>query len=250
MEEIHTILAYPTSPKIVQNKESFPFSVDSTILSFFAEIKSKTGRIIDLGSGTGIIPLTLSLMTKLPIDAVEIQSNLCDLLNKSISLNHLENQITVLNEDIKDIHKKIGHSKYGLILSNPPYFKVNKESLINKFESKSISRHEVLITMEDIIKEASILLKDGGSFTMVQSTDRLLETIELLSKYRLYPKRLRFVYSKKNQDSYIFLLDASKNVSKDGLKIYEPLYIYDESGEYSKEILSYYHFKEENEENK
>ena len=244
MEEVHTILAYPSSPKIVQRKDSFLFSIDSTILSFFAEIKSKTGRIIDLGSGTGIIPLTLSLMTNLQIDAVEIQSDLCDLLNKSIELNHLENQITIFNEDIKDIHKKIGHSKYGLILSNPPYFKVNNESLVNKLESKTISRHEVMITMEDIIKESSILLKDGGSLTMVQSTDRFLETIELLEKYRLYPKRIRFVHSKRNMPSYVFLIDACKNVSKDGLKVYEPLYIYDEDGEFSKEILSYYHYKE------
>lgn len=247
MEEIDTILAYKTSPKIVQRKDSFLFSVDSTILSFFLNIKSRCNHIIDLGCGTGIISLTLSLLTNAKIDALDIQKDLCDLLNKSVELNHLENQINVINDDIKGISKKLGYSKYDLVVSNPPYFKVSDESIKCEKENKTIARHEVLITLEDIVKESSILLKDGGSFSMVQRVDRFIETIELLKKYRLTPKRIRFVYSKKGEESYIFLIDSRKNASNEGLKIYEPLYVYDADGSFSKEILSYYHYGEEDE---
>ena len=112
----------------------------------------------------------------------------------------------------------------------------------------SIARHEILITMEDIIREASYLLKDGGSFTFVQRTERFIETLDLLKKYNLSPKRIRFVYPKMDKESYIFLIDARKNGSDHGLKFLAPLYIYSEDGDYSKEILSYFHYGEENEE--
>jgi len=247
MEEIDNILAYENSLKIIQEKDAFSFSIDSTILSFFAEANKRQTRILDIGTGTGSIPLFMSLFTKMPIKGIEIDKNQADRAERSVKLNNLENQIEIINDDIKNYKILFNQSSFSMILTNPPYFKIDETKLKNKNEDVTVARHEKAITMEEIIMASTYLLTDGGSFNMVQRTERFLETIELLKKYRLTPKRIRFVYPKVNKDSYVFLIDARKNGKDHGLKILEPLYIYDESGDYSKEILEYFHYGENDE---
>jgi len=244
MEEvINTILAYNNSPKIIQRKDAFNFSIDSTILSFFVDIKKKVDKILDLGSGNGAIPLFLSLRTTKPIIGIEIQKDLVDMANRSIAINHLESQIKVMEGDIKGISKQLGLSSFNLIVSNPPFFKIETSPSLNESEYESIARHEIKITMGDIIKEASLLLKDNGSLVMIQSTDRFLETLDLLKENNLIIKRLRFVYPRDKKDSYVFMFEAVKNGKSHGLKVMEPLYIFDKD-DYSKEVLSYFHYHE------
>ena len=244
MDKVNTILAYESSLKIIQNDDSFNFSTDSTVLSFFAKDALRSGKVIDLGSGTGAIPLFMSMFTKDKIYGVEIQKDIADLSIKSVELNHLESQIEIINDDIKGISKRFNPSEFSMVLSNPPYFRLGDSKLKNDNESLLIARHEVKITMEDIIKEAKTLLKDNGSLCMVQRTDRFLETIELLKKYGFSLKRIRFVYPKIDKESHIFLFDARKTNKDHGLKVLEPLYIYNENGDYSDEILKMYHYGE------
>ena len=247
MEEIDNILGYKESYKIIQERDEFSFSIDSTLLSFFCDIRLRETRIIDLGTGTGIIPLILALRTNKEIYGIELQEKASDRASRSVKLNNLEDRIKIINDDIKNVNNIFKPSSFSMVLSNPPYFKLDETELKNENENLKNSRHETLITMEDIISKASYLLSDKGSFNMVQRCERFLETIDLLKKYRLVPKRIRFIYPKKGKDSYIFLIDARKNGKDHGFKILEPLYIYKENGDYSDEILEYYHYGENNE---
>ncbi|MCB9498272.1 MAG: tRNA1(Val) (adenine(37)-N6)-methyltransferase [Bacillales bacterium] len=246
MEEINTILGYEDSLKIIQNKDNFRFSLDSTFLAFFTEIKKKTDRIIDLGSGNGAIPLFLSMFTTKPIFGIELQEEVALMAKRSVELNNLENQIKIINGDIKNIKDYFLSDSFGLVLSNPPYFKVNHTSSLNEKEEISLARHEITVTMEDIVKASFYLLKEGGTLSMVQSTDRFSETIFLLKKYNFYIKRLRFVYPSKGKESYIFLFDAGKRVKEQGIKILEPLYVYNDNNEYTDEVKAYFHYGENN----
>ncbi len=247
MEEIDNILGYKDSYKIIQERDEFSFSIDSTVLSFFCDIKKRETRIIDLGCGNGIIPLILSLRTDKEIYGIEIQESSYDRAKRSVTLNNLDDRIKIINGDIRNIKNIFSPSSFSSCVTNPPYFTLNETKLKNENENLKNSRHEFNITMEEIIKNGSYLLKDGGSFNMVQRSERFLETIELLNKYKLVPKRIRFVYPKPNKDSYVFLIDARKNGKKHGLSILEPLYIYKENGEYSKEIIDYFHYGENDE---
>ena len=244
MDNINTLLAYNSSLKIIQKDDTFNFSTDSTILSFFAKDSVRSGKTIDLGSGTGAIPLFMSMFRKDKIYGVEIQENIALMSKESIKLNNLESQIEILIDDIKGISKKFNPSEFNLVLSNPPYFRVEDTNIKNENEALLIARHEVKITMEDIIKEAKTLLKDNGSLCMVQRSDRFLETIFLLNKYGFTLKRLRFVYPKPNKESHIFLFDARKTNKTHGLKVLEPLYIYNKNDDFSDEMKEMYHYGE------
>ena len=244
MERIDNILGYKESYKIIQESEEFNFSIDSTILSFFLDIKLRESRIIDLGCGNGIIPLLLSMRTNKEIYGIELEKSSYDRASRSVKLNNLDNQIKIINDDIKNLTSLFKPSSFSLVVSNPPYFRLNDTALKNDNENLKNARHETNITMEEIIKISSYLLTDGGSFNMVQRSERFLESLELLKKYRLVPKRIRFIYPKKNKESYIFLIDSRKNAKEHGLKILDPLYIYDEDGNYTKEVLEYFHYGE------
>ena len=244
MEEIDNILGYKDSYKIIQEKDAFSFSIDSTILSFFCDIKRKEKALIDLGTGNAIIPLILSMRTDKKIYAVEIQDKVYDRALRTVKLNNLEDRIEIINDDIKNLRNIFKQASFSLIVSNPPYFRIEDSSMKNDNEELKYSRHEYLITMEDIIKESSYLLTDGGSLNLIQRSERFIETIELLKKYRLNPKRIRFVFPSVNKDSYVFMIYARKNRNSHGTKILPPLYIYKEDGEYSEEIKEYFHYGE------
>ncbi len=236
MEKVINDLVGYKNLKIVQVNEYFNFSLDSVLLANFVNINDKTKNILDLGTGNAPIPLILSTKTKEKIIGVEIQKEIYNLAVESVSINKLDNQIKILNIDIKDLLSYYKCESFGLILSNPPYFKKIDTSILNKNKVKTNARHETLINLEDIISISSKLLVNKGTFALVHRTERLAEIIEILRKYRLEPKRIRFVFSKKDSESNLVLIEAKKNTNI-GVKVLSPLIVHDENSNYTKEIL-------------
>ncbi len=241
MEVINDLLGYD-GLKIIQNPEMFRFSIDSMILGYFATINKKTKKIIDLCTGNAPIPLYLTLRTDAHIVGVEIQKKVYELGVKSVKMNNKENSITLLNENLKGISERLKET-FDLVTCNPPFFKYNETSNINKSEYKTIARHEVEVTLEECVLEASKLLNTGGYFSMVHRPDRLVEIMEVMKKYKIEPKRLQFIYPKIDCEPNHILIEGIKE-GKPGLKVLKPLIVY-ENGKWSNDILKIYNLKEE-----
>lgn len=220
---------------IYQDDDGFLFSLDSVLLANFVSIKLTDKEIIDLCSGNAPIPMLLSFRTKARIFGVEIQKDIYDLGMESIICNKLDNQVFLQNMDIKNLKEGNTLEFYDVVTCNPPYFKYQGGSLINEMEKKSIARHEILIKLEDILDISSYLLKNGGTFAMVHRPDRLVEIIELMKKYNLEPKKIRFVYPKNGKDANLLLIEGVKN-GKLGLKLLPPLIVHNEDGSYTEEV--------------
>jgi len=233
VEVINDLLGYD-GLKIIQRTDMFHFSLDSTLLADFVVITSKTKNIIDLGTGNAPIPLFLSLKTDASIVGIDIQEAAYDLARRSVELNNLQGQILIKHQDIKGIHKKYENGSYDIVTCNPPFFKYIESSNVNKNTFKTIARHEVLVTLEDVIKEAKRLLTTKGSLYLVHRTERLMDMMVLLHKHKFSVKRIRFVYSKAGEQSNMVLLEASNN----GLtivKVDPPLIVHQDDG-YTDEI--------------
>lgn len=241
MKQIHELLGYKNI-KIIQDTEMFSFSVDSMLLADFIKTSYNTKNIIDLCSGNAPIPLFLTLKTKALITGIEIQKEVYDLAVESVKLNNFENQITIINDDLKEIHKKIGANKFDIVSCNPPYFKYIESSNVNKNDYLTIARHEVKATLEDIIIESKKLLVDGGYLYMVHRCDRFSEICEVFTKNCFQIKTLRFVYSKLNSKEALFVLIEARKNRNPGTKILPPLYIYNESNEYTDEVKKIFNF--------
>lgn len=226
--------------KIIQNKTGFCFGTDSILLSDFAKEIKKEARVLDLGTGTGIIATLLCGKTELKeIIGIEIQKEVYEMAQKSIQLNQLKNKFKILNEDILKLNKIFEKNTFDAIVTNPPY-KKKDTGIKNEEEKKIISRHETTATLEDFIRISKDLLKDKGEFYMVHRPDRLVDILNIMRKYQLEPKIIRFVYSNKNSEPKLILVKGIKN-AKPFLKIQNNLYIYDENGEYTEEIKKIYH---------
>ena len=231
MEELNDILGY--NLKIYQRKDWFSFSLDSVILANFATINFNVKRILDLGTGNGIIPLILSLRTNAKIIGVDIQQDLIDLANKSACYNNLEKQLSFKCYDIKKLFE-YDKDSYDLILCNPPYFKNYQSSDKNLDIHKTIARHEVLIELEDIVSVASKFLKEGGKFALINRTDRMIEIINLFKKYKIEPKKVRFIHKNSATASTMFFIEGMK-LGRPGLKVDNPLFVYNLDGSNSLE---------------
>ena len=221
---------------IVQDPSMFKFSLDSILLPNFVTINQTAKNILDIGTGNAPIPLILSTKTKAKIYGVEIQEDVYDLAKKSIDINNLSNQIEIINDDVKNISNKFESDTFDIITCNPPYFKDIDTSKKNDDIHKIIARHEVNLTMEDIVKVVRKLLKNDGKFYLVHRTERFLELTNLLMSNNIMPKRVRFIYPKENSESNLFMLEAVKN-GKYGMKLESPLYVHNDDGLYRDEIL-------------
>ncbi len=235
MEVLHDLVGYQNL-KIYQNTDWFSFSLDSILLPNFVTLNQKIKTILDLGCGNAPIPLILSTKTKAKIIGVEIQKDCYELAKKSVSYNHLENQITILPMDMKDLKNIYCSDSIDVITCNPPYFRYLETSNLNDDIHKVIARHEKMITLEEIISLSRYLLKNNGVLAMVHRTDRLIEIIQLFEKYGLEIKKLRFIYPKVGLESNMILIEGRKNGNV-GLKVLPPLYIHYEDGNYTKEVL-------------
>lgn len=235
-EKIINDLVYFDNLKIVQNKNYFNFSLDSILLPNFAPITENTKLILDLCTGNAPVPLVLTTKTNAKIIGVELQKKVFELAKESVELNDLSEQIELINDNINNIVTKYETDTFDLITCNPPYFKHSEQSITNDNEIKSIARHEIHMELEDVFKISKKLLKNGGSICMVHRTDRLMEIIEKMKNNNIEPKRVQFIYPKMNSESNLVLVDGRKN-GKTGLKVLAPLYVHNEDGSYTDEVL-------------
>jgi len=220
---------------IYQDNDYFLFSLDSVLLANFVTIKPTDKMMIDLCSGNAPIPMLMSFRTKARIFGVEVQKEIYEMGKDSINENLLKDQIEFIHDDVKNMVNIFESEKFDVVTCNPPYFKYNNSSLINKNMEKAIARHEIFIKLDDVIKIASYLLKNGGTFAMVHRPERLIEIINLMQMNGMEPKKIRFVYPKKEKAANILLIEAVKK-GRSGLKIEKPLIVYDQHGGYVSEI--------------
>ena len=225
--------------KIIQNTDGFCFGMDSVLLSDFAKEIKNESTVIDLGTGTGILGILLCGKTNLKkVIGIEVQKEVAQMANKSIILNNLQKRFEIINDNIKNLEKYFELGTIDVIVTNPPYKKANS-GLTNENKAKLISRHEVEAALEDFIKISSKLLKNNGEFYMVHRPERLGDIIELLRKYKIEPKKLKVVSPKLTKEPNLILIKAVKN-GKPFLKLEKNLYVYDEKGNYTKDILKIY----------
>lgn len=224
--------------KIIQNPEKFCFGMDAVLLSGF--VRAKEGaQILDLGTGTGIIPLLLAAKTKAAhLSALEIQPESADMARRSVALNGLEKKIAIIEGDIKEADKLFGAASFDVITCNPPYM-IGRHGLQNPDAPKAIARHEILCTLEDVIRVTARLLKPGGNFFMVHRPFRLAEIITLLVRYRLEPKRMQLVYPYVDKEPNMVLLEANRG-GKSRMTVEKPLIVYESRGVYTREIYDIY----------
>lgn len=228
--------------KIIQNTNGFCFGIDSVLLSDFAKTVKKNSKIVDIGTGTGIISILLSKKSKASkIYGVEIQDEVADMARRSVELNGLEDKVEIINDDIKNINKYIENNTVDVIVSNPPYKKLDA-GIKNENEKLLISRHEIKCNLQDIAEISRKLLKDKGEIYLVHKSERLVDILTTFRQNKLEVKLLRLVQANKNSDPNLVLVKAVKN-GGEFLKIERPLIIYNEDGSYTDEILEIYHKK-------
>ena len=226
--------------KIIQNPEWFSFSIDSVLLPRFVTINKDTKNILDIGTGNAPIPLILSTRTKSKIFGIEIQKDIYDLAQESIEMNDLQDQIKLINDDVHNIDQYFKYGFFDVIVSNPPYFKLQEKSKINEDIHKTIARHELKIDLEDIIRISSLYLKNGGLLAIVHRSDRLIELISLFKKYNIEPKKIQLIYPKFGEESNIVLIEGKKGANP-GLKIMPSIIAHNNDGTYSEEVLKYFY---------
>lgn len=235
MEVLNDLVNY-RNLKIYQNTDWFLFSLDSVLLPNFVTLNKNIKTVMDLGTGNAPIPLILSTKTNAKIIGVEIQKDVYELAKKNIEYNHLEDRIELCNLDMKNLKSHFLPDSMDVITCNPPYFKVSEQSNLNEDIHKVIARHEKMVTLDDVIQISRYLLKNNGVLALVHRTDRFLDILRLCSQYGLEVKKIRFIYPKVETESNMILVEARKNGGT-GLKVLPPLYVHEENGDYTKEVL-------------
>ena len=229
-----------TGTKIIQSDNVFSFSTDAILLSKFAKIPQK-GCIVDLCAGNGAVGLILTTRTKAQIHLIELQEKLADMAQRSVILNKLEKQVITHQLDLKQALSVIPHDSVDAITCNPPYFTNKQTNKQNPNEHLALARHEITTNLAEICQISNQLLKTKGHFNLVHRPERFLEIMTTLQTYNLIPKKIQFIYPKPGKDANLILIDAIKNGQPEGLKFLEPLYIYNENNQYTKELLQIYH---------
>lgn len=224
--------------KIIQKKDGFCFGVDAVLLANFAAV-SKDARVIDIGTGTGVIAILLAAKTQArEVVGIDIQDDVADMAARSVRLNNLEGKVKILCCDIKNASREFGPASFDYVVCNPPYMAANA-GLVNLNDAKAISRHEIKCSLEDIITAAAQILVPGGKIAMIYRPHRFADLICLLRFNRLEPKKVRFVHPAPSKRCTMVLVEASKG-EKPNMTILNPLFIRDETGEYSREIEAIY----------
>jgi tRNA1(Val) A37 N6-methylase TrmN6 len=229
--------------KIIQRNDYLNFSIDSVLISNFLTINKRTKKIMDLGTGNGVIPMLLSKRTKANIVGIDIQETSIELAKKNIILNKLESQVQLIKWDIKNIKKLFSDQTFDAVITNPPFFKYKGDkNQLNNLDQLTFARHEILISLEEIIQSGAYLLKQRGYFSMVHRADRLIEILELMRKYKLEPKRIKFYHTTKEKSAKILLIEGIKG-AEEGIIIETPGYINNKDGSYTEEILKLFEYK-------
>ena len=224
--------------RIIQDSRRFCFGMDAVLLSGFA--KAKEGdQVLDLGTGTGIIPILMEAKTKAEhLTGLEIQPDSADMARRSVKLNRLEKKIDIVTGDIKEADSLFGAASFDVVTCNPPYM-TEHHGITNPHSPKAIARHELLCTLEDVIRVSSRLLKPGGNFFMVHRPFRLADIIVLLRQYKLEPKRMKLVYPFVDKEPNMVLIEANRG-GRAAMTVEKPLIVYKEQGVYTDEIYDIY----------
>lgn len=226
--------------QIIQNPEKFCFGMDAVLLSGFVHTK-KGDILLDMGTGTGIIPILLEAKTECThLTGLEIQEESADMARRSVALNGLSEKITIVTGDIKEADNIFPSASFDCITCNPPYM-IGNHGIANPDAPKAIARHEILCTLEDVIRQAAKLLRPGGHFFMVHRPFRLAEIMTIMSKYKLEPKRMRLVYPFADKEPNMVLLEAVRD-GRPRMTVEKPLIVYEKPGEYTEEIKELYGF--------
>lgn len=224
--------------KIIQNSEKFCFGMDAVLLSGFARVKDGE-KVLDLGTGTGIIPILLEAKTKGEhFTGLEIQEESADMARRSVALNHIEERVSIVTGDIKEASQIFKPASFDVVTSNPPYMTGN-HGLVNPDLPKAIARHEILCTLEDVISQASKVLKVNGRFYMVHRPFRLTDIIMLMKQYKLEPKRMKLVHPFVDKEPNMVLIEGVKG-GKPRLSVEAPLIVYKDTKVYTDEIYDIY----------
>ena len=224
--------------RIIQDPERFCFGMDAVLLSGFAAVKDGA-RVLDLGTGTGIIPILLEAKTGAAhLTGLEIQADSADMARRSVVLNRLEEKIDIVTGDIKEAGRIFDAASFDVITCNPPYI-IGKHGLKNPEDAKAIARHEILCTLEDVAEQTAKLLKPGGKFFLVHRPFRLAEIMVTLKKYKLEPKRMQLVYPFVDKEPNMVLLEAARG-GRPRMTVEKPLIVYREPGVYMTEIYDIY----------
>lgn len=223
---------------IIQDPKRFCFGMDAVLLSGFARVKTGE-QVLDLGTGTGIIPILLEAKTEgKHFTGLEIQPESADMARRSVELNHLDSKIDIVTGDIKDASKLFGASSFDVVITNPPYM-IDSHGIKNMKDAKAIARHEVLCTLEDVIHESAKLLPPKGRFYMVHRPFRLSEILCMMTRYGIEPKRMKFVYPYIDREPNMVLLEGLRG-GRPRMTVEKPLIVYQEKDKYTDEILQIY----------
>lgn len=228
-------LFFDTQLKIIQSPSVFSFSLDSVLLASFVHVPIQKGRLIDLCSGNGAIPLMLSKRTKGEIFGVEIQEKVHEMALRSVAFNHLENRIHLLCANLNDMPQHLGYGTFDVVTCNPPYFSPDSENKMAGNANVAAARHELHTTLEEVIHASAQLLKQGGRAAFVYPQDRMVELVSLMRKHRIEPKRLMWIHPKPGKEANRLLIEGKKD-AKPGVRVLPPLVVYNESNEYTKEL--------------
>ena len=223
--------------ELIQDPKKFCFGVDAVFLSDFVKIKAGE-RALDLGTGNGIIPILLSEKTQgRHFTGLEIQDEMAEMAGRSVRLNGLEEKIDIVTGDIKEAGRIFGAASFDVVTSNPPYMN-DSHGLKNPELPKAIARHEVLCSLEDVVREGARVLRPGG-FYMVHRPHRLIEIITAFTRHKLEPKRMKLVHPFVDQEANMVLIEAVKG-GRSMIKVEKPLIVYREPGVYMDEIYDIY----------
>ncbi|MGM9887321.1 MAG: tRNA1(Val) (adenine(37)-N6)-methyltransferase [Lactococcus sp.] len=228
--------------QIIQSKEVFSFSIDAILLARFPRLPKK-GQIVDLCAGNGAVGLFASSRTKASIIELELQERLAKMAERSISLNGLDEQMSVINDNLNQAMKYFSNSSTDLIFCNPPYFKVGEDSHLNESQHYTLARHELATNLDEIFEISKKLLKSNGHLAMVHRPERFFEIVDKMRANNLQPKWIQFVYPKADLPANILLIDAIKDGKPGGEIFLPPLIVHHEDGSYTKEIEEIYYGK-------
>lgn len=224
--------------QIIQNPEKFCFGMDAVLLSGFVRVKPGA-KVLDLGTGTGIIPLLVEAKTQaMHISAIEIQEESADMARRSVQLNGLEDKIDIVTGDLREAEKFFDAASFDVVTCNPPYM-IGQHGLTNPDAPKAIARHEILCTLEDVVRTAAKLLKPGGYFCMVHRPFRLAEIIRVMTEYKLEPKRMKLVYPYVDREPNMVLIEGCRG-GKPRMTVEKPLIVFKEPNIYTDEITDVY----------
>lgn len=233
-ETLDTI--YKGKIKVFQKKKGYRFSIDAVLLAAYVQ-KLKGDRIIDIGTGCGVVPLMIALKDhrKNKIIGVELQDTLFDLASRNVIENGFEERVEIIQHDIKEIKSRFHAESFDIVTANPPYIKVDS-GRVNPQTEKAIARHEITLSLPELIKTAKYLLSATGKFVIIYPENRVIDLLEALRIENVEPKVMQVIYSDIKSEGKLVIVEASKSSKKGGLKILAPCILYNEDKTYTDEI--------------